>query len=118
MTESDVALARLPQADGLVKLRPVLLLRTLPPFGDWLVCGISSQLQHHVPGFGEIIDSSHSDFGRSGLKSASLFRLGFLAVLPVGQLAGSIGTISPDRHTRLLLQLSARLQPGSSRPAP
>ena len=50
MTEGAVALAPLPQADGRTKPRPVVLLRAMPPFGDWLVCGISTQLQQEVAG--------------------------------------------------------------------
>lgn len=40
MREGDVALTPLPQADGRIKNRPVVALRQMPPFGDWLVCGI------------------------------------------------------------------------------
>ena len=45
MKEGDVLLTELPQADGARKLRPVLFLRRMPPFQDFLVCGISSQFQ-------------------------------------------------------------------------
>ena len=45
MNEGDIALAPLPQADGPLKNPPVVLLRRLPPFGDFLVCGVSTQLQ-------------------------------------------------------------------------
>lgn len=31
--EGDIALASLPQADGVAKPRPVVLLRQMPPFG-------------------------------------------------------------------------------------
>lgn len=48
MKSGDVALAALPQADGQTKIRPVLLLREMPPHSDGLVCGISTQLQHRV----------------------------------------------------------------------
>ena len=51
------------QADGQIKNRPVVLLRRLPPFGDFLVCGISTQLHQRVTGFDEEIaagDSSRS----------------------------------------------------------
>lgn len=34
MNEGEIALAPLPQADGRIKNRPVVLLRRLPPFGD------------------------------------------------------------------------------------
>jgi len=37
MNEGDIALAVLPQANGQVKNRPVILLRRLPPYGDFLV---------------------------------------------------------------------------------
>ena len=48
MKEGDVALTPLPQADGQIKNRPVILLRQMPAFGDFLVCGISTQLHQEV----------------------------------------------------------------------
>ena len=36
MTEADIILTPLPQVDGVVKNRPALLLRELPPFGGFL----------------------------------------------------------------------------------
>ena len=110
MTEGDVALTVLPQADGGAKPRPTILLRQMPPFGDWLVCGVSTQLHQQVPGFDEIIQSSDSDFVRTGLKAPSLIRLGFLAVMPSDRLLGVLGSISSERHRRLLQRLGAFLQ--------
>lgn len=110
MIEGDVALTPLPQADGQTKPRPVILVRQKPPFGDWLVCGVSTQLHQEVAGFDEIIDSSHPDFRRSGLKAPSLIRLGFLAVLPADRLLGALGSVSPERRQRLLRRLGAFLQ--------
>ena len=111
MTEGDVVLTPLPQANGQIKNRPTIALRQMPPFGDWLVCGVSTQLQQQVSGFDELIDQHATDFARSGLKSASLIRLGFLAVLPKASFLGSIGSIAPDRHRRLLARLSKHLEP-------
>ena len=88
MNEGDVALTPLPQANGLVKLRPAILLRQMPGFGDWLVCGVSSQLHQAVPGFDDLVLQEHSDYPTSGLKVPSLIRLGFLAVLPSGRFVG------------------------------
>lgn len=107
MTEGDVALAPLPQADGRAKPRPVLLLRQMPPFNDWLVCGVSTQLHQEAVGFDETITPAHIDFRRSGLKAPSLIRLGFLAVIPINRLLGILGSISPERHQRLLHRLGA-----------
>jgi mRNA interferase MazF len=114
MIEGDVALTPLPQKDGQSKPRPVILLRKVPPFGDWLVCGISTQLHQHVPGFDEIIEPSQPDFVASGLKAASLIRLGFLVVLPANRLFGVIGTVSRERLHRVQQRLATFLLPNQT----
>lgn len=106
MQEADVVLTPIPQADGKTKNRPVILLRELPPYQDFLVCGVSTQLNQQVMGFDDIIASTDPDFITSGLRSDSLIRLGFLAVIPRKQIIGSIGKISPERHQQLLKTLS------------
>ncbi len=109
MTEGDVVLTPLPQADGQIKNRPAVVLRVMPGHGDLLVCGVSTQLHHETPGFDEVIRPGDPDFAASGLRAASLIRLGFLAVLPVSSFLGSIGSISPERHCRLVQRLSEYL---------
>jgi len=109
MNEGDIALAPLPQADGQIKNRPVVLLRRLPHFGDFLVCGISTQLQQRVAGFDETVLPADKEFAASGLKAASLIRLGFLAVLPESALLGKIGSLSSERRQRLLANLCRHL---------
>ncbi len=109
MNEGDVILSPLPQADGQIKNRPVVALRELPPFGDMLVCGISTQLHQLVPGFDELLTSPEADFAASGLLADSVIWLGFLAVLPRKSILGSIGALAPERHARLLRHLSAYL---------
>ncbi len=111
MNEGDIVLTPLPQTDGLVKLRPAILLRQMPGFGDWLVCGVSSQLHQAVPGFDDLILQEHGDYTTSGLKVPSLIRLGFLAVLPTGRVTGVIGSISAERQLRLLHRLARFLAP-------
>lgn len=106
MKAGDVVLTPVPQADGGVKNRPAILLRDVPPYGDFLVCGVTTQLHQQVKGFDEVIAPSDSDFESSGLKSESLIRLGFLAVLPRSSIIGAIGSISSERHKRLLKTLS------------
>ena len=109
MKEGDVNLASLPQADGKWKIRPVICLREMPPFGDMLVCGVSTQLRHEISGFDEIISIDAPDFLSTGLREVSVVRLGFLGILSTKDLAGSLGSISPDRHRRLLERLSEYL---------
>jgi mRNA interferase MazF len=111
MKEGDIVLALLPQTDGRGKPRPAVVLRRMPGFGDLLVCGVSTQLRQQVPGFDETIEPSHPDFKTSGLKAPSLIRLGFLAVLPVNNFLGTIGSISGERHQRLLSRLCEHLYP-------
>ena len=109
MTEADIILTPLPQADGVMKDRPALLLRELPPFGDFLACGVSTQLHQAVPEFDEVLTKADPDFLASGLVADSLIRLGFLAVLPRQRILGSIGRIAAERHARLLRNLGKYL---------
>lgn len=90
MKEGDVLLASLPQRDGTLKDRPALFLKRMPPFQDFLVCGISTQLQQAMPDFDELIVSADVDFRTSGLKAASLIRLGYLAVLTRSELKAAL----------------------------
>ena len=89
----------------------MLLLRQLPGFGDWLVCGVSTQLHQRVPDFDEVLRPQDADFADSGLKAASVVRLGFLAVIPARELLGVLGYLRAERHQRLLGRLSRHLQP-------
>jgi mRNA interferase MazF len=59
-----------------------------------------------VKDFDELLSPSNADFATSGLKSESLIRLGFLAVLPRSSIIGAMGSVSPERHRRLLKRLS------------
>jgi mRNA interferase MazF len=106
MKPGDVILTPVPQADGRIKIRPAIILCKMPPYNDLLVCGISTQLHQYVNNFDEIISPGHKDYISSGLLGKSLIRLGFLALLPISRIMGTIGSISPDRHNRLLKSLS------------
>ncbi len=59
-----------------------------------------------MKGFDEVILVTDADFRSSGLKTASLARLGFLAVVPQSKVIGTIGSLSGERHKRLLKTLS------------
>lgn len=65
MKEGDVVLTPLPQADGQIKNRPVIILREMPPYGDFLVCAVSTQLHHEVTGFDDPIRADDADFASS-----------------------------------------------------
>jgi mRNA interferase MazF len=110
MKERDVVLAALPQADGQTKPRPVLLLRQMPKYGDFLVCGISTQLRQYVPDFDELIQANDPDFSETGLVKPSLVRLNFLAIVRPAEILGQMGCLSVDRHQRLLSNLATYLK--------
>ena len=106
MKEGDVVLTPVPQADGVIKTRPAIFLREMPPYRDLLLCGVSTQLHQQVTDFDEIISPADADFAASGLQAASLIRLGFLTVQPRRAIIGHVGAISHERHRRLLSTLS------------
>jgi len=109
MEAGDIVLAALSQADGQRKIRPALLLCQLPPFGDWLSCGISLQSRHYVAGFDELIAEDDADFAESGLRRASLVRLGFIGTLVESDIGGTLGRIAPERLQRLRGNLAQHL---------
>jgi mRNA interferase MazF len=104
----QVVLFRFPQTDleeG--KLRPALLLGRLPgEHDDWLICMISSQIRHHVPGFDEVVQEADADFAGSGLKVPSVIRVGRLAVVEGEILLGAIGQIASERLQRIKSRLA------------
>ena len=106
--EGRVVLFRFPYADQKEgKLRPALVIRQLPgDYEDWLICMILSQLSQEVSSFDEIISEEDIDFTSSGLKFASVIRIGRLAVVHETILVGNIGEISTDRLTRIKNRLS------------
>ena len=110
MKESDVILAPLPQDDEELKYRPAIVLREMPiPYRDLLVCGVSTRLDQYIHEFDDIISPTDVDFTSSGLRSKSLIRLNFLAVIPRRIVRGTIGNISKERHEHLLQRLIAYL---------
>ena len=109
MKEGDLVIVPMPQADGMIKDRPAIILREMPRFRDMLVCGVTTKLRNAAEGLDELISPGDSDFAASALRQESLIRLGYVVVLPRSKIAGSIGTISPERHKRLLQRLSAYL---------
>lgn len=111
MRPGEIVLLRLPPADlSAGKLRPVLVLSNLPgPFGDLLVCGISSQLHQEIPDWDERLTAVDADFTSSGLKVPSVIRLNWLATINPSASSGTLGSIAADRLARLRRRLAAHL---------
>jgi len=60
--EGDVILSPVPQADGSIKTRPAVILREMPLYSDFLVCGVSTQIHQRIKDIDEIISLSDADF--------------------------------------------------------
>lgn len=112
MKEGKIILTAIPQADGQIKFRPALILRIMPIYNDFLVCGISTQIKQHIPEFDELISETDSDYKNTGLLQKSLIRLGFLAILKQKSVKGSIGQISEIRYKKLINNLSSYISNG------
>lgn len=108
----QIVLFRFPQtslAEG--KLRPALVPGQLPgPYDDWLICMLSTQLRHYIPDFDELMLTDDDDFESSGLKSASVIRVGRLAVVQGDLLVGATGAIASERLQRIKVRLVAWLR--------
>lgn len=102
MQEGDIAIAFIQQSDGSRKPRPVLLLRQMPGYGDYLVCGISTQLRQAVLGFDEVL-IPHAD---NQLRAASVVRLSNLIALSLSDIDRAIGFIPDALHATLLQRLA------------
>ncbi len=105
MTEGDVVLALIETSQGIQKARPGVVLRLMPPFGDALICGVSSKLRQEVSGFDERITPSDSDYSGSGLRVPSLIRLGYLVMKSNDQIIKHLGRVSESRRSRLVDRL-------------
>lgn len=104
----QIVLFRFPQTNlQQGKLRPALIVGKLPgAFDDWLICMISTQVRHEVRGFDDVIAADDTDFPNTGLKQASLIRVGRLAVMDENMLVGSIGKIDASRLARIKTNLA------------
>ena len=109
MKEGDLVIVPMPQADGMTKNRPAIILAQMPPYRDVLLCGVTTQIRNAARDFDELISPGDSDFIASGRRQVSLIRLGYVVVLPRSKVVGSIGSISAERHNRLLRKLSEYL---------
>ena len=105
MREGQIIVADLPVSGKGWKRRPALVLRQLPGYGDYLVCGLSSQLHQLIPGFGEQLTPDSTN----GLTVASVIRLENLFVIADADIAGQIGRIDATTHRNLITRLADHL---------
>lgn len=107
----DVVLARFPFTDHSgSKLRPVLVLAEIPgAYRDYVVMFISSQLGQAVPSLDVIVRPSDRAFALTGLKVASVFRIGKVASLSQALIAGTLGQLPMAEFDEVVLRLTRLL---------
>jgi len=78
------------------KLRPAVVISS-PRLGGVDVCVvfITSRIATSVPPDGLLIDDTHPDFSKTGLKTASLIRAGKIATLDRRVVLGALGRLTP-----------------------
>ena len=106
MKVGGIHIAALPQADGVNKLRPVAVLAQFRKHGDFLVCGISTQLQSADPDIDVVVDEGADDFRDTGLRQTSVLRLSHLFTIPKDRFRGRIGFLTEQRIHHLRQRLA------------
>jgi mRNA interferase MazF len=115
-----VVLLPVPQiAGGPPKLRPALLLASLPgPYQNLLICGLSTQVQQIQPDWDELVQPSDADYASSGLHRASAIRLSYLYAAERKEIKGIVGHVDAARLQRLLARLADHLRPSAPASSP
>lgn len=112
MKPGDIVLIRFPQADlKQGKFRPALVIAISPSrHSNLLLALISSRLYQATPEFDEIISLADQDYTTTGLKVASVIRLGRLTSVELSVINARLGSISLERLTRIRAKLIRWLQ--------
>lgn len=95
MEAGRVVKVAMPQADGVWTSRPAVLVKAFPPYGDWLMVGISGSLDLAVPDLDIPIGSNHPSFLSARLKYPGIIRLGHAHVVAADRIEGVIGALDP-----------------------
>lgn len=111
MKQGDIVRAVFQQNDEQIKRRPALVMSIIEPFQDLVLCSISGQLwvTEHESYLNAKLTEDHPDFQQTGLKHASVFRLGMLYTISQKHIEGKLGEVSEplfqDFIDRLVTQL-------------
>ncbi len=110
MEAGQIVRVCVPQADRVVKTRPVVLLKQFPPYGDWLVCGISKSIDIAVADLDIVLDEQHPDYALSRLDHPGVIRLGFLNAVSRYDVEGVMGRVSPSTYALIMERLIDHLR--------
>lgn len=91
-----------------IKLRPVLIISCLRQ--DIIVVAISSVAVNYNKKTDILIQSSHADFKRTGLKQTSVIKCAKIATLDKTIVVGVLGILPPDVQRRVDQKLQVVLE--------
>ena len=96
-----------------------MLARVPGPYDDYLVAFISSQVSQAVSDLDIVLDRSHPTFSASGLKVASVIRVGKVASISHALIAGPLGHLDRTVFDELIRRLTGLLtdRSGNVRPS-
>src|SRR5271163_3899018 len=109
MNEGSVIRFALQQNDGKLVQRPALIVKKIPPYNDYLICGISKSTGLAVKGLDLIITENDSDFNTWGLNYPGLIRCGWLYTVSSKYIEGTLGNVSHESYKTILSNLTAFL---------
>jgi len=89
-----------------------VLIASFPPYGDWLVIGISGSIGLAVPNLDIVIDQAHPSFAAARLGFPGIIRIGHAHVVPTGWIEGRIGSVDPETLHLVRERLAAHILRG------
>jgi mRNA interferase MazF len=112
MDKKKIVLTRFPFTDlTTAKRRPAVVLTSRKKHAsDVIVAFISSVVPPHLADTEFVLDTTHPDFGISGLRRPSVFKMDKLATLDVAIFTGELGEVSDAIFDQLKERLKKALE--------
>lgn len=97
MNNGTIVLTKFPFTDlSAAKRRPAVVISKVDPADpDVIVAFISSAVPTHLSSSDFILADTHPDFGLTGLKKSSVFKMDKLATLDKSIFSGELGNVTP-----------------------
>ncbi len=111
MDKKTIVLTKFPFTDlSSSKRRPaVIISKVTDEEPDVIVCFISSVIPQTIKEPDFILETSHKDFNKTGLKKTSVFKMDKIATLEKSIFSGELGIISDDIYYKLIIKLKKAL---------
>ncbi len=93
MKAGDICRVGFPQPDGNIKGRPVVLIKEVPPFKDWMVALVTGKTRNMDSTLDYLLRDSDSGFSGTGLTKTSLIRMGVISTINTGLIQGKLGEL-------------------------